>query len=65
MGEHKMRKGFLCLSLLFLSGFVFQFAQAQDFPTKPITLVIPMGAGGSHDLTARAVTSVAGGVRGS
>jgi tripartite-type tricarboxylate transporter receptor subunit TctC len=33
--------------------------QAQEFPTKPITLIIPSGAGGSHDLTARAVTSVA------
>jgi tripartite-type tricarboxylate transporter receptor subunit TctC len=32
---------------------------AQDFPTKPITLIIPAGAGGSHDLTARAVMSVA------
>ena len=27
--------------------------QAQDFPTKPITLVIPLSAGGSNDLTAR------------
>ncbi len=33
-------------------------AQAQDFPTKPITLVIPFGPGGSHDLTARVVVSV-------
>jgi tripartite-type tricarboxylate transporter receptor subunit TctC len=32
---------------------------AQEFPTKPITLINPMGAGGSHDLTARAVTSYA------
>lgn len=32
---------------------------AEDFPTKPITLVIPFGAGGSHDLTARAIVSVA------
>jgi tripartite-type tricarboxylate transporter receptor subunit TctC len=32
---------------------------AQDFPTKPIELVIPYGPGGSHDLTARAVASVA------
>jgi tripartite-type tricarboxylate transporter receptor subunit TctC len=34
-------------------------AMAQEFPVKPVTLVIPVGAGGSHDLTARAVTSVA------
>lgn len=32
---------------------------AEDFPTKPVTLVIPVGAGGSHDLTARALASVA------
>lgn len=34
-------------------------AQAQEFPSKPIELVIPFGAGGSHDLTARALSSVA------
>lgn len=45
---------FFLLPLLFI-----QPAEAQDFPTKPVTLVIPFGAGGSHDLTARAVTSVA------
>jgi tripartite-type tricarboxylate transporter receptor subunit TctC len=37
----------------------FQVTFAQEFPTKPVTLIIPLGAGGSHDLTARAVTSVA------
>ena len=35
-----------------------QLVQAQEYPTKPVTLVIPFGAGGSHDLTARTVTSV-------
>src|SRR5215813_6198277 len=34
-------------------------AAAQDFPTKPIELVLPYGPGGSHDLTARAIASVA------
>ncbi|HEU5321650.1 MAG TPA: tripartite tricarboxylate transporter substrate binding protein [Methylomirabilota bacterium] len=34
-------------------------AAAQDFPAKPIELVLPFGPGGSHDLTARAVASVA------
>jgi len=34
-------------------------AGAQDFPTKPIELVLPFGPGGSHDLTARAIASVA------
>jgi tripartite-type tricarboxylate transporter receptor subunit TctC len=35
------------------------FAPAQEFPTKPIELIIPYGPGGSHDLTARALASVA------
>ncbi len=34
-------------------------ARGDEFPTKPLTLIVPVGAGGSHDLTARAVTSVA------
>lgn len=28
------------------------------YPEKPITLVIPLGAGGSHDLNARVITSI-------
>ena len=31
---------------------------AESFPSKPITLVLPLGAGGSHDLNARVFTSV-------
>jgi tripartite-type tricarboxylate transporter receptor subunit TctC len=49
--------GFFLIVVLLL--FAFQFAQAQEYPTKPVTLVIASQAGGSHDLTARAVTSVA------
>lgn len=34
-------------------------AQAQEkYPDRPITLVIPLGAGGSHDLHARGVTGI-------
>jgi len=33
-------------------------AYAADYPEKPISLVIPLGAGGSHDLNARILTSV-------
>jgi len=29
-------------------------APAQEFPAKPVDLVLPFGPGGSHDLTARA-----------
>ncbi len=48
---------FFCLFTLFFVPY--QVAQAQEYPTKPVTLVNPMGAGGSHDLVMRAVTSVA------
>jgi tripartite-type tricarboxylate transporter receptor subunit TctC len=33
-------------------------AMAQDFPNKPITLILPLGAGGSHDLNSRVFTSI-------
>jgi putative tricarboxylic transport membrane protein len=33
-------------------------AYADEFPEKPITVIIPLGAGGSHDLNARVFTSV-------
>ena len=29
-----------------------------EFPEKPITMIIPLGAGGSHDLNARVISSV-------
>lgn len=32
-------------------------AQAE-YPEKPVTLVIPLGAGGSHDVNARVITSI-------
>src|SRR5438270_12033201 len=52
-----LKKAVLFASLVILiSGAV---AAAQEFPTKPIELVIPYAAGGSHDLTARALASVA------
>jgi tripartite-type tricarboxylate transporter receptor subunit TctC len=49
-------RGLLLASLMALiSGVV----TAQEFPTKAVELVLPYAAGGSHDLTARAVASVA------
>src|SRR5690554_2906538 len=32
---------------------------AEEFPSKQVQLVIPFGAGGSHDLHARALVAVA------
>lgn len=43
-------------ALLSIIGFA--PAMADSYPEKPITLIIPLGAGGSHDLNARAFTSV-------
>ena len=45
-----------------LAGFILlfgAFAFAQDYPTKPITLQIPYPAGGSSDVGARIVASIA------
>lgn len=55
--QRKFRIGGWGLSLL-LTIFVFQFGpisnlRAQDFPTKPINLILPSAAGGSIDLTSR------------
>jgi tripartite-type tricarboxylate transporter receptor subunit TctC len=50
------RAALLASLAIVLTGAV---AIAQEFPTKPIELVIPYAAGGSHDLTARALASVA------
>lgn len=33
-------------------------AAFAEYPEKPITLVIPFGAGGSHDLNSRVITSI-------
>jgi len=52
-----LKRAVLLASLgVLISGAV---TTAQEFPTKPIELVIPYAAGGSHDLTARALASVA------
>jgi tripartite-type tricarboxylate transporter receptor subunit TctC len=42
------------LSMFFLGA----GPSAAAYPDKPITLIIPLGAGGSHDLNARVFTSV-------
>lgn len=53
---HKILAPFI---LLTLSLVAYPIVQAQEYPVKPVTLINPMGAGGSHDLTMRAVASVA------
>jgi tripartite-type tricarboxylate transporter receptor subunit TctC len=49
----------LSVVLLGLVAWVGPARSAEEFPSKPVTLVLPVGAGGSHDLTARALASVA------
>ena len=56
--KKQLRSNMVCILVLVLLVLAFQIVEAQEFPTKPVTLVNPGGAGGSHDLTARAVTSV-------
>jgi tripartite-type tricarboxylate transporter receptor subunit TctC len=51
------------ITLLVLIAFMALFCSAQPvladkYPSKPITLIIPLGAGGSHDLNSRVFTSV-------
>lgn len=48
----------LVLGLATLFCFAAGTAGADDWPSKPITLIIPFGAGGSHDINARVFTSV-------
>ena len=50
------RRVLLALPLILISAAI---AAAQEFPIKPIELAVPYAAGGSHDLTARALASVA------
>ena len=44
----------LALAMVILPCWGFSVLQAQDYPNKPINLVIPFGAGGASDVTARA-----------
>ncbi|MDA1090780.1 MAG: tripartite tricarboxylate transporter substrate binding protein [Proteobacteria bacterium] len=50
------------ISLMFLgAALVFGLGAGSvkaEFPEKPITLILPLGAGGSHDLNARVFTSI-------
>ena len=46
------------LAIAVTMGLAGTAATAQTYPDRPITMIIPLGAGGSHDLNARVITSV-------
>ena len=50
MGAAAVYLFFLALAVSVLSQ-----AQAKDYPTRPITLIVPAGAGGSPDIVARLI----------
>jgi len=59
MKEKLKKRGVLLLALLAVFTTGYQVTWAQEFPTKPITLIIPFGPGGASDLTARAFVGAA------
>jgi tripartite-type tricarboxylate transporter receptor subunit TctC len=51
---HHIRRGLLGLALTTLAG----AAMAQNFPDRPITMIVPWGAGGGTDAVARMIASL-------
>lgn len=47
------RKVFAALALLAFVGFTVPFAQAENYPSKPIKIIMPFAAGGPSDAVAR------------
>src|SRR4051812_27841299 len=54
-GAEKFRMKRFSALLAGLIGSV-QIAAAQDYPTRPITLIVPLAAGGGADIVSRIVT---------
>ena len=44
---------FVCGALAFVANF--SVAQAQSYPSRPITMIVPVPAGGSTDIVGRVV----------
>jgi tripartite-type tricarboxylate transporter receptor subunit TctC len=59
-----IRRSGLTIILATLGALIGASAGAQDYPTKPITLIVPWPAGGSTDLSMRAIADSASKVLG-
>ena len=58
-GDHHEKRFFVILAALALVvALGAPSASTAAYPDRPITLVLPVGAGGSHDLHARGITSI-------
>jgi len=53
-----MRLARILGSIAFAAALAAPAAAQTEYPDRPITLVLPLGAGGSHDLHARGITGV-------
>jgi tripartite-type tricarboxylate transporter receptor subunit TctC len=51
--EGDMRRLLLAVAFIAFAG----FAQAQQFPTRPVTLIVPFSAGGSTDIAMRSLAA--------
>lgn len=58
MMRKSWRTAWAAVLSLALLAFSAPLATAEKYPSKPIKIIVPLGAGGSHDLHARAVASV-------
>jgi len=59
MNKRLRRSGLISILLLSLTIVSSHDVLAQEFPTKPVTLIVPFGPGGESDLIGRALSSVA------
>ena len=50
----------VALAMLAAAGVMVSTATADTFPSKPITLIVPWPAGGSTDISMRAMAEAAG-----
>lgn len=53
---HSRRRGFIAMAVSFCASLAFPGAQAvaaSDWPTRPVTMIVPFAAGGPTDVTAR------------